>query len=135
MAQLPSQQRLSREEFPDAPKWFDRPVSVLNSFMSGVYQALNGNLTFGQNVAGMFKEFRLTAGAAAANNTFTFTHTLKKKPEGLIPVQVTAVTSNYSPVTSSVSLSWRLNEDGQIVIDAITGLTNGTAYDIRVLVV
>lgn len=135
MAKLPTQRRLSKEDFPSAPDWFDRAISVLNSFMRDVYAALNGQLTFGQNVAGMLKEFKLVAGAAAANNTFTFTHDLKKKPEGVTIQQLTAVSGNYSPVTSAVSLSWRLNDNQEIVIDAITGLTNGTTYNIRVLVI
>ena len=135
MAGLPTQRRLSREDFPAAPSWFDIAVGVINGFMNDVYLALNGTLTFGANVSGMIKSFRITAGAAAANNTFTFTHNMKKKPEGIIPIAVTAVTSNYSPVTSAVTLSWRMNDTGQIVIDAITGLTNGVIYDVRVLVV
>ena len=135
MAQLPQQRRISREDFTEAPHWFDKMILILTSFMNDVYQALNGNLTFADNVSGMIKSFRITAGAAAANNTFTFTHTLKKKPEGVLLMQVTAVSGNYSPVTSAVTLSWRLNDDGQIVIDAITGLTNGTSYDLRVLVI
>jgi len=135
MAGLPTQRRLSREDFPAAPSWFDIAMGVLNGFMNDVYLALNGTLTFGTNIAGMIKSFRVTAGATAADNTFTFTHTLKKKPEGVIPISVTAVTDNYSPVTSAVTLSWRMNDTGQIVIDAITGLTAGTIYDLKVLVV
>lgn len=135
MAGLPTQRRLSKEDFPGAPSWFDRAIGVLNGFMQDVYQALAGNLTFGANVSGMIKVFTLIAGAAATDNTFTFTQSLKKRPEGCIPIQVTALTDNYSPVASAVGLSWRLNSDGQVVIDAITGLTNGTTYEIRVLVI
>lgn len=135
MAGLPTQRRLSREDFPAAPSWFDIAVGVINGFMNDVYLALNGTLTFGANVSGMIKSFRITAGAAADNNTFTFTHNMKKKPEGIIPIAVTAVLANYAPVTSAVTLSWRMNDTGQIVIDAITGLTNGVIYDVRVLVV
>jgi len=135
MAGLPTQRRLSREDFPGAPSWFDVVMGVVNGFMNDVYLALNGTLTFGANVSGLIKSFRITAGATADTNTFTFTHAMKKKPEGVILIAVTAVTNNYAPVTSAVSLSWRMNDVGQIVIDAITGLTNGTIYDVRVLVV
>ncbi len=135
MAKLPTQRRVSKEDFPDAPSWFDNFTAIISSFMREVYSALNGNLTFGENVNGMVKKFRITAGAAPENNTFTFTHELKLKPFGVYPCQVTQVTGSYAPITSAVFVSWRLNDGGQIVIDAITGLTNGSIYDITVLVI
>lgn len=135
MAKLPSQRRLSREDFTEAPQWFDKAIGILSGFMNDVYEALNQSLTFTENVNSMIKTFRITAGAASTNNTFTFTHTLKKKPDGVIPLQVTEVSGNYVPVANAVTLSWRLNESQQIVIDAITGLTNTSIYDLKILII
>jgi|GEM_PF-1913115 len=134
MSKLPSITGLKREDFKDAPDWIDRFLSPLNTFMRTVYEALNGNLTFGDNISGFVKEFTITAGAAAENNTTEFVHGLKRQPTGLLIMQVTQVSSNYAPITSAVTLSWRRGV-GSIVIDAITGLTNGTQYTFRVLVI
>lgn len=136
MAAAPSVHRISKEDLKDAPSWIDRLLSPLNSFMESVYSALNGKLTFGTNIQGQFKVINLVAGAAATNNTFTFTHTLgsNAKINGVVVVHATEVsTQAYTPVSSAVFVSWRQSGQ-QIVIDAITGLTNTKQYNVTVLV-
>lgn len=134
MAKLPSIVRLSREDYKDAPSWFERFLTPMNTFIRTVYEALNGNLTFGDNVAGFEKEFTITAGAAATDNTATFSYSLKKEARGLLLMRATQTADNYTPVAAAVGLSWRKG-NGEIIIDAISGLTNGNQYTIRVLVI
>lgn len=134
MAKLPLIDRISREDFTDVPKEFepilDRLLFQINSFFTTTYDALNKNLTLGDNIVGMYKTLRVTAGAAANNNTINFTHTLKVKPTGVTIVAVAQVGSSYTVLTSAVWCNWHLGIDGQINIDAITGLTNTKQYDI-----
>lgn len=134
MAKLPTITGLKREDFKDAPSWIDRLLSPLNSFIRNVYDALNGSLTFGDNVSGFIKEFTITAGAASTDNTASFLHGLKTQPSGVLVMQALAQGSNYAPIANAVTISWRRGV-GTIIIDAITGLTNGTQYTLRVLVI
>lgn len=134
MAKLPIGDRLSREDFQDVPKELepiiDRLIFQLNNFLTTTYDALNRNLTVGDNVVGMYKALRITAGAAAGNNTLKFTHTLKQKPTGVTIVAVTQVGSVYTVLTSAVWANWHLDTNGLINIDAITGLTATKQYDL-----
>lgn len=134
MAKLPIGDRLSREDFSDVPKDFepilDRLLFQLNNFLTTVYDALNKNLTIGDNIVGMYKTLRIVAGANPEDNTQKFTHTLKIKPTGVTIVAVTQIGATYTVLTSAVWCNWHLGIDGQINIDAITGLTNTEQYDI-----
>lgn len=124
--------RLSREDFKDAPGWFDRLLAWLNQFVEQTAFALNGNLTFDQNIQAQIKAFSLAAGAAAANNTLTFTTTLKVFPRLLLVGSVVQRSGNYVPITSAVSVFWRY-ENGVVFITSITGLTAGLTYDFVIL--
>jgi hypothetical protein len=124
--------RLSREEFKDAPGWIDRLLGWLNQFLEQVAFALNGNLTFGQNVQAQVKAFDLVAGAAPANNTLTFTTTLKVFPKLLLVGSVVQRSGNYVPITAAVSVFWRY-DNGVVYVTSITGLTAGLTYDFVVL--
>lgn len=108
-------------------------IRILNDFMQTVYASLNRNLSIGENVIGEVKSFQLKAGAAAINNTFTFI-TKVVQPQGVFIVAATLVGSTYSPITNAVWCSWRPG-NGQIIIDSITGLTSGSTYNLRVLVI
>lgn len=134
MAKLPSIRRLMKEDFQDAPSWLDTLMVTLNQFMENVYGALNRSLTFVDNVRAQKKTFRITAGAAASDNTYEFALENSWRPEGLSLWKVTQIGGAYTPITSAVFLSWRIGESNNIVVDAITGLTNGVTYEFTVLV-
>jgi hypothetical protein len=132
MAAPPSSHRITREDLREAPAWIDRLLRVLNDFMRDVYNALKGTLTIGENVRGEFRTTRVLAGANPEDNTFAFLTTVPK-PRYVGVGQVSQVDDPYSPITAAVYASWRF-EDGQVIVNAITGLTNGEVYDITVLV-
>lgn len=64
MANLPKITRIRREDLPDAPGWIEKLLYPLNLFMEGVYQALNKNLTYAENLAAKVVEFEFTTPAA-----------------------------------------------------------------------
>lgn len=139
MAQALPTNRISIEDFRDCPKDFrptlEKLVFILNGFLTAVYDALSGNLTIPDNVAGMYKTFEITGGAAAANNAFTFAHTLKTKPQGCYVVRAEKISGTTVPITAAVWASWHVGVGTkQIEIDAITGLTTGDKYSITVKV-
>ncbi len=124
--------RLSREEFKDAPAWFDRLLAWLNQFLEQTAFALKGNLTLEQNVAAQVKAFSVLAGAGAADNTASFLCTLKTAPRALLAGSVVQRGGNYVAITAAVSVFWRF-ENGNVLITSITGLTAGQTYDFVVV--
>lgn len=134
MAALPPVTRVTKEDLRDAPAWINRLLYPMNTFFNSVYIALRQGLTFQENILSQLYSFRIKAGAAASNNTLKFTLTMKKKPIGMIVVSAVLVSGNYSAIGSAVFAEYTLSGD-QVSITSITGLTNGSSYDITVLLI
>lgn len=139
MAKFPPIKRIELGDFSDCPKDFrpslERLVVLLNGFLTAVYDALAGNLTVPDNIAAQFKTFDITAGAAAANNTTSFTHTLRTKPQACHVVKAEEIAGTTVALTSPVFVSWHVADSPKMIdIDAITGLTNAKKYRITVKV-
>lgn len=134
MATLPPINRISKEDLRDAPGWIDRLLYPLNLFFDSVYRSLNRSLTFHDNIDSQEIIFRITAGAAAADNTAQFIVTMKNKPTGLILKSASRVAGNYTPIGSPVFVEWYY-ETGSIKITAISGLTVGVVYDLIILLI
>jgi hypothetical protein len=133
MASLPKIRRILKEDYKDAPAWFDKLIFTLNMFFDSVYNALNQNLKFGDNVTAQIKEFTVTAGATADLNTAVFTLSIAQI-NGIILLSVVQQ-GTATVLTSAVSIpSWRVIS-GQMYIDSITGLTSGKIYTIKVMVI
>lgn len=131
MAKLPAVSRLTKDDFKDAPSWFDRAIYILNQFMSSIYSAVAGNLTFVANVRAVQKTITITAGAAATNNTYTLPDP-SWNVTGVIILQV--VDKSGGIPASAPALNWQAAQ-GSIKINAIYGLTSGKRYDITILMV
>lgn len=124
--------RLSREDFNDAPGWFDRLLQWLNRLLEQLSFAIAGNLTFAQNIQSQEKNFTVTAGAAAINNTLSFICTMKTPPTRLFLGKVTLQAGNYTPIGAAVFVEWRY-DSGTVFITSIAGLSAGSIYDFVVL--
>ena len=135
MAKLPTVRRISREDLrdPKAPQWVDQLLRLLNNFMESVYAAMDKNITFGDNLRTQEKQFTITAGAAATDNTFEFLLGLSVAPTGLWITNIFETNAPTTPITAAVFPWWR-REATSVFIDAIAGLTNGTEYTITVMV-
>ena len=57
MAIIKGTNKILKSDIPDAPPWFDKVLSVLNSFLDTVIGALRGKLTFRDNIYCEIKEF------------------------------------------------------------------------------
>jgi hypothetical protein len=134
MAKLPLIVSIKREDYKDSPSWFERFLSPLNLFLRTVYEAFDRNLTFTDNISSVQKEFTILAGSTPADNTAAFTYKMKTDPIGVIPLRVIQESENYVPIQAAIGISWRKG-NGEIIIDAISGLTDGEVYSVRVLVI
>lgn len=125
---LPTIQRFDAGDYPKSSKEFQQFLSTLNLFTQPVYNLLNASLDIMQNTKEEIYTFSLTAGASATSNTFTFApRKFAGKPNGVLIGQCLLSAANPTAVGNPVTLDWSWN-GSQIVILAIYGLTNGSAY-------
>lgn len=129
---LPTIQRFDAGDYPKASKEFQQFLSTLNLFTQPVYNLLNQSLDITQNTKEEIYTFSLTAGAAATNNTFTFTpRKFAGKPNGVIIGQCLLSAANPAAIGNPVTLDW-VWSSSQVQILAIYGLTNGSTYSFTV---
>ncbi len=134
MAAQPPIKRITREDLKDAPQWVDRLLYPLNLFMDSVYGSLSHLLSFQDNFLCQIYSFSLTAGAAATNNTLKFLLNMKRRPSHMLILSASANTSSDIRTGGGSTITW--NYDGTNVnITSISGLTNGTVYDMTVLLI
>ena len=135
MAAPPSIQRLYSDDYKDAPDWFkSRFLNTLNLFVFPVYNALNKNLTFGENLNVEYPVISLTGSATPTNNVVSFLNPIQGTPTGVIVVSV-VITGTPTPTypTAAVQIFWTF-DGSSIQIGSIVGLANSTTYDITLRV-
>lgn len=131
---LPPTKKILREDVKDAPSWISGIIEPVNSFMENVYQALNKNVTFTENVNSFVKEitYRTTIAYPVADQ-ISFTNELKTRVTGVFVMQVYERTT-YLPAAGPVYVPW-VEDNGKVVVDSITGLVADKVYTIRLLVI
>lgn len=131
---LPPIQRISREELKGSPDWVNQLLVPLNLFFDTVYGGLNRGLTIKENVLSQIETLQVNAGATAASNAKSFLLKMKAKPQHLIPLSYQV--QNDADQTTGCALSMTWNCDGvNVNITSISGLTNGSVYNLTVLLI
>lgn len=132
---LPSIKKILQEDLgSDAPKWTSAIVGPVNSFMEAIYNMVNKNVTFTENIASNIKEvtFR-TSSAYPVMDPIEFDSGLRVKAIG-VTVQQVYEKLVYAPPPGPVWAGW-VENNGTISISKITGLEASKVYIIRFLVV
>jgi hypothetical protein len=139
MAELPSIKRIVREDIKDAPEWIESLIGPLNGFMEEVYNALDRDLTIGQNLRGAIKSInfktRSSYGTAPLLNNWDvqkISNPMQVKPQ-LVLIGDIVDRDTFLPITSNVSLSWNFL-DGIIRINYVAGLEANKRYEIKLLI-
>jgi hypothetical protein len=133
MGRLPPQKKILREDLKDAPSWVNPLIDTLNNFMESVYQSLNKNITFEDNVSCFIKELIYkTPSTYPTMDNVEFTSLLKVKATGVQVLQVYN-RATYEPATGAVYVPW-VEDNSTIRIFPITGLAASTTYVVRLLV-
>ncbi len=130
---LPIIKKISREDLKDAPSWINQVIDPVNNFMESVYQSLNRNITFSENIASFIKEiaYKTPVGYPVMDNV-EFMNTLKTKAIGVQILQAFD-RATYVPAPGPVYAPW-VEDNGTIVISPITGLEADKTYVVRLLV-
>ncbi len=139
MAKAPQFKDFRKEDYQEAPGWFGRFLTILNSFSSQVYAALNQALTFGDNIRCQIKEITFSTSATYTSGdwtqiTFNSNFSLGTKIIGVLILQI--VTDNQLPIVdvNGQTVNWSA-ENNVIFINYISGLANSSNYIVRLLVI
>jgi hypothetical protein len=138
MGRLPEIRNILREDLKEAPSWIEKLINPLNSFMSIVYETLNKNITFKDNITSTIKELSFktlsTYESASSWETLKFSSGLKNRAIGCMILQIYEDSNTYIPITNAVHVDW-LDLNGIITIQFISGLTDSTDYIVRFLII
>jgi hypothetical protein len=137
MAKLPEQKRLLKEEFKEAPNWIDKLLTPLNRFIETVYNILNRNVDFRNNIRCDIVEYQFkTTPSGTFNLPIILKHNLRSRPDGVLLIEIRQVDGNYSPVNGALSVQWRGGAQ-EIFIESIgvNSLNNSTTYMLKFLVI
>lgn len=131
---LPSQKRVLREDVKGAPSWINPLIDTLNSFMETIYQAMNRNMTFSENIACTIKELTYSTPSTYPSGVelTEFMSNLKTKATGVMLMQAYEK-ATYTPPPGPIYIPW-VEDNGTIQIGTITGLEASKTYIVRLLV-
>lgn len=135
MGSPPSIQRFYSDDYKEAPDWFKKTfLNTLNLFAFPVYNALNKNLTVGENLNFGYATIALTGSSTPTNNTASFLNPIEGTPTGVdvVNVQITGTATQTYP-TAAVQVFWSF-DGSSITIGAITGLADTVNYNLTLRV-
>lgn len=134
MAKIGFFKRIIREDFPaEYQDLVDKLAYPINSALESLASALNKNLTIDDNFNQQTKEFIvIVSSAGTPTPALSFKSELKTSAKGMSIIRVENLTSpgTYPPALPLISFT---DSSGQILIDNIAGLTSGSKYRIRVV--
>lgn len=139
MAKLPTINKILIEDVnpnADSEEWVRRMLYPLNSFMTSVYGALNGNLEIGTNIVASVKELTFATDSAYTSGTWNvlkFPRGINSKAVEVRVAQLYKKSDPYDPILNAVTTQW-LDINGTINITYITGLADSTEYFVRFIV-
>ena len=136
MARLSAVSKIRREDVPEAPDWFGRFLGTINSFFENVVLALNGRLTFADNIQSQTKVLGFTTSSTYISGddfpTLKFQTTLPVKAQALLILQIQKADDITQLIAGGTSLKW-FEVERQININFVSGLEDSTDYTLRVL--
>jgi hypothetical protein len=136
MAKLPEQPRIRYEDLSvqqDAPGWFKtmftRFLQVINRTLEDMYNAINKGLTFGDNIKAQIIDIDIKS----TDFPYKTKNTLGKI-QGCLLMFIKEKESDIAVIANAVSITWTSDADSLIIL-SMPGLTAGTVYSIRLLVI
>lgn len=130
---LPVVKKILKEDLKGSPEWVNPIIDAFNSFAETIYQALNKNITFDENVRCFYKELSYrTDSAYPVAADVRFMNSLRVKATGVQVLQAISQ-DDYTPAPGPVYVPWT-EDNGNIIVRAITGLEANKLYMIRLLV-
>lgn len=129
--------RIAMEDIKGAPEWMATVLNALNLFLEQATSAINGNLTFADNVDGMQMHTTFTTPLDYLTGGFPniqFTNGGTSTPSCCMIGKIS--NSNGSKILTTTSLQWTYltsTNPGVIKIDYIAGLEANKTYTVNLL--
>lgn len=132
---LPGYKRLNTKDYDkEDQKLIDLLSGTINDAFDSLFDALNNRLTFKDNFLSTISEFNVTVdtnGLPTSTTSFKLARS-NQKVEGIIVLSAFNITSPNLYPPGAVFISFTANSDN-VVINKITGLSEGNTYRIKVL--
>jgi hypothetical protein len=123
--------KFTLEEFQEQAKWIGPLFSGLNQFIQDVVSGFSNSLSVKENLFQEIKEIKWVN--QPQDYPLSFRTKFVVNPKGLLPIYLLNNTAgNFSIAAPWVVWSYA---DGQVKISNISGLTSGSTYTIRLLVI
>lgn len=131
---LPSWRRIIEQDYPAQYQDLIKQLAVsLNYGMDTLYQTLNNQLTFKDNIQSTIGTFQATVDSSGKpTTTITVNKSSTNTLLGLIVVKVVNLTKSTTYPTGGVTVSYT-ETTSNLTINNITGLTPNNNYQITVL--
>ena len=126
---LPAIRRIYEADVPEAPQWLSMLLRPINSFFSNIFNILDGNVTFQDNIQSKFYDIVVNGNDPTVEITLNDTIT---DAIGVLLLQV--IQTNGEPLTSTPGIEWR-QVGTTLEITKIWGLASGLDYNVRILVI
>jgi len=110
--------RLIVEDYKEQKSWIGKLLSPINSFMESVVAALNRSLTLKENLAADMLTVQLDG-----TMPVKLAWTLKARPRAVSVGDVYRKDGASVTLTDAVGIKWSYNQQGQLQVDQVVGIT------------
>lgn len=128
---LPVLQTFRVEDYPEQKGWIEKLTSPLNSFLSTMVLCMRNGLTFSENFNATVKTLEVIGGTYPV----IASHTIKSQPIGVLILQAFEKNDPTATIGTGINLEWMNDSATSVKIKNFTGLTTGTRYTIRILII
>jgi hypothetical protein len=132
MAKLPSLKRIISDSLTKYQDLNEPVFAVLNNFMESVSRALNGNLTFSENMDSQIMSFT-DNGVYPIKLAWSRT----SKPRAIWLGAISRVDGSDPVLSTAVTPNWKFSQNGQIEIISMVGLSASSTnkYNITLIAI
>lgn len=137
---LPIYKRINREDLKDAPDWIGNLLYPLNQVFETVYNTLNRNLTFTDNVLSFQKTIQFTTKSDYVSMSswdvisIAIPDSFKVRVSGVITLNFAPIDTTLVKNITGFYLNW-VENNRTVQIPWIGGLDDDTEYTLTVVVI
>jgi hypothetical protein len=130
VAKLPVLKSFLAQDYLQAGPWISKFLYTLNLFTGSIYQALNGGLTFQDNMLAQINTLTLTGASPVTSFKWKFA----SLPIGVVLLNITDISQIPLPITKATTVQWSSGA-GIVNVTGITGLESARTYSCTFLTV
>jgi hypothetical protein len=128
----PELKRLILEEFPEQQEWIEKLIEPINLFFQTVVNALNKQITFGDNIDCEFYEQRLSG-----SYPVDLVWSRKAPPRAAWIAYARETAGEHTTFTSALYLDWEFTSEGLFRVNSVVNLgdTDAIPFNVRIIAI